>query len=178
MELSCEPQIGLSFACTPGIDAAPSHSSEEVPSPGHELANPSEKIVLKVLTMAKISVTAAAPRCKHLCGFVDEKMDAQPLAGVRPASGCGSIRCGNSEALSGVFSCSNELPCLHDSCVDCGACRVSHSVCSRSNDQRAASAGRSINELCSCCIYPVSSAQQLFGHGCCISTGGFPCSRC
>ena len=81
------------------IDAAPSHSSGEVPSPGQELSNPSEKIVLKVLMTAKICVTAAAPRCKPLCGFVDDKMEARPLAGMRPASGCGSIQRGNLEAL-------------------------------------------------------------------------------
>ena len=86
-------------ALTPGIDAAPSHSSGEVPSPGQELSNPSEKIVLKVLTAAKICVTAAAPRCKHRCGFVDDKMEVRPLAGMRPASGCGSIQRGNLEAL-------------------------------------------------------------------------------
>ena len=93
------PSRGALVAPTPGIDAAPSHSSGEVPSPGHELSNPSEKIVLKVLQMAKISVTAAAPRCKHRCGFVDDKMEARPLAGMRPASGCGSIQRVSLEAL-------------------------------------------------------------------------------
>ena len=126
--------------------------SGKVPSPGHELVNPSDKIVRKVLKMAKICVVAAAPRCKHLCGIVDDKMEARPLAGVRPASGCGSYRCGNLEALSGVFSLSNDLPCLHDSCVDCGACRVSHSVCCRSNDQRAASTSCTVKSSCSCYI--------------------------
>jgi len=93
------PSRGALVAPTPAIDAAPSHSSGEVPSPGHELSNPSEDFVLKVLITAKISVTAAAPRCKHLCGFVDDKMEARPLAGMRPASGCGSIQRGNLEAL-------------------------------------------------------------------------------
>ena len=110
-EVTCVGRIGLCVsrillcsrkalvAPSLAIDAAPSHSSGEVPSPGQELSNPSDKIVLKVLQMAKISVTAAAPRCKHRCGFVDDKMEARPLAGMRPASGCGSIQRGNLEAL-------------------------------------------------------------------------------
>ena len=110
---------------------------------------------------AKFCVGAAAPRCKHLYRFVAEMMEAQPLAGVRPASSCGSIQRGNLEALSGVLTCSHELPCLHASRVHCTACRVSHSVCSRSNDQRAASTSCTVKELVLVLHSSAPSGQQL-----------------
>ena len=113
------------------------------------VTNPSENMAPKTPSGPKKCVTAAAPRCEHLGGFVDDtcKMEARPLAGMRPASGCGSIQRGNLEALSGVFTCSHELPFLHASRVHCDACCVSHSVCSRSNDQRAASTSCTFKDL-------------------------------